>query len=77
MPAPPRARGTVLLALGGLAVAAFAGGCSSSIQTPLPELKPISSTSLSQEDRKKAVDELNRKRATQEQDAEHQIQQSR
>jgi hypothetical protein len=76
MPAPSSAYGTVLLALGGLAVAAFAGGCSSS-QTPLPELKPVASTALSQEDTKKAVDELNRKRATQEQDAEHQIQQSR
>jgi hypothetical protein len=65
-----------LLALCGLAVAAFVGGCSS-IETPLPEIRPISSTSLSQEDRKKAVDELNRKGATQEQDAEHQIEQSR
>jgi hypothetical protein len=74
--APARGRVTVLLALGGLAIAAFVGGCSS-IQTPLPELKPVAATALSQEDRKKAVDELNRKRATQEQDAEHQIEQSR
>jgi hypothetical protein len=64
-------------ALGCLAVAAIVGGCSSTIQTPLPEIKPISTTALSQEDRKKAVEELNRKRATQEQDAEHQIEQSR
>jgi hypothetical protein len=71
------AHATALLALGGLAVAAFVGGCSSSIQTPLPEIKPVSSTALSQEDRKKAVDELNRKGATQEQDAEQQIEQSR
>jgi len=74
--APVSARVTALLALGGLTVAAFLAGCSS-IQTPLPELKPVASTALSQEDRKKAVDELNRKRATQEQDAEHQIEQSR
>jgi len=75
--APVSARVTALLALGGLTVAAFVGGCSNSIRTPLPELKPVASTALSQEDRKKAVDELNRKRATQEQDAEHQIEQSR
>jgi sugar (pentulose or hexulose) kinase len=63
----------------GLAIAlaaAFAGGCSTSIQTPLPDLKPAS-TSLSQAEREKAVDELNKKRATHEQDAEQQIEQSR
>ncbi len=53
------------------------GGCSTSIQTPLPDLGPTSSTALSQEERKKAVDELNRVRATHEQDAEQQIEQSR
>jgi len=53
------------------------GGCSTSIQTPLPDLGPTSSTALTQEERKKAVDELNRVRATHEQDAEQQIEQSR
>jgi len=51
-------------------------GCSS-IETPLPDIKPVSTTSLSQEERKKAVEELNKKRATHEQDAEQQIEQSR
>ncbi len=53
------------------------GGCSTSIQTPLPDLGPTSSTALSPEERKKAVDELNRVRVTHEQDAEQQIEQSR
>jgi hypothetical protein len=53
------------------------GGCSTSIQTPLPDLGPTASTSLSQEERKKAVDELNEVRATHEQDAERQIEQAR
>ncbi len=35
------------------------GGCSTSIQTPLPDLGPPSSTALSPEERKKAVEELN------------------
>ncbi len=60
-----------------LALLLACGGCSSAIQTPLPDLKPVASTALTQEERKKAVDELNRKRATHEQDAEQQIEQSR
>jgi hypothetical protein len=56
---------------------AVLGGCSTGIHTPLPDLKPVSSTSLSQEERKKAVEELNKVRATHEQDAEQQIEQSR
>jgi hypothetical protein len=60
-----------------LALAAVTGGCGTAIQTPLPEIGPASSTSLSQEDRTKAVDELNKIRATHEQDAEHQIERSR
>jgi len=69
-----------LAAVGALCALAPAilGGCSTTIQTPLPDLKPVSSTSsLSQEERKKAVEELNKVRATHEQDAEQQIEQSR
>ena len=60
-----------------LALAVLGGGCSTSIQTPLPDIKPTASTALTQEERKKAVDELNKARATHEQDAEQQIEQSR
>jgi hypothetical protein len=59
-----------------LAVALAVGGCSS-IATPLPDLGPTGSTAMSKEDQKKAVDELNQKRATHEQDAEKQIEDSR
>jgi hypothetical protein len=69
---PRRGAGFACLAL---AVLAF-GGCSS-ISTPLPDLGPTGSTSMSKEDQKKAVDELNQKRATHEQDAEKQIEDSR
>ncbi len=47
-------------------------GCSS-VATPLPDLKPSHSTSMSQQQQKEAVDALNRKRDTHEQDAERQI----
>ena len=67
-----RAAGLACLTAAALAV----GGCSS-IATPLPELGPTGSISMSKEDQKKAVDELNRKRATHEQDAEKQIEDSR
>lgn len=67
-----------LLAAAGLAVAAIAGGCASSIQTPLPDvIRPPANASLSDKERKEAVDELAKKRATHEQDAEQQIEQSR
>ncbi len=59
------------------ALASLAGGCSTASRTPLPDIKPVSSTALSQEERKKAVEELNKVRATHEQDAEAQIEQSR
>jgi len=60
-----------------LALAAIAGGCSS-ISTPLPDIiRPPANASLSDKERKEAVDELTRKRETHEQDAEQQIQQSR
>lgn len=62
----------------GLAVAAIAGGCASPIQTPLPDsIRPPANASLSDKERKAAVDDLARKRETHEQDAEQQIEQSR
>ncbi len=60
-----------------LALAILGGGCSTSINTPLPDMTPVGSTSLSQEQQKQAVEELNQKRVTHEQDAEAQIEQSR
>lgn len=69
---PWRGAGLACLAAAAMAV----GGCSS-IATPLPELGPTGSISMSKEDQKKAVDELNQKRATHEQDAEKEIEGSR
>lgn len=61
-----------------LALALALGGCSWGIQTPLPDLpKSKVSTSLSPQDRQKAVDDLARARDTHEQEAEKQIEQSR
>src|SRR5215467_12369302 len=60
-----------------LAVSAMAGGCSS-ISTPLPDIiRPPPNASLSDKERKEAVDELTKKRETHEQDAQQQIEQSR
>jgi hypothetical protein len=68
------ARGLAAL---GMALAAIAGGCSA-IQTPLPDnIRPPANASLSDKERKQAVDELTKKRETHEQDAEQQIEQSR
>jgi hypothetical protein len=66
-----------MCAVGCLGLAVLAGGCGATVPTPLPDVKPVASTAMSQDERKKAVDELNRKRATHEQDAEQQIEQSR
>jgi hypothetical protein len=66
-----------VLAAAGLTLAVSAGGCGTAIETPLPDVKASASSSLTQAERAKAVEELNRKRATHEQDAEQQIQQSR
>lgn len=66
-----------LLLAAALGAAALAGGCSSSIQTPLPSLSPSASTSLSQRQKDEAVDELNRVRASHEQDAARSIEESR
>ena len=62
-----------------LAVAclALASCACSSIQTPLPDLTPTVTSSISQPDRQKAVEELNKKGATHQQDAEKQIEESR
>ncbi len=49
----------------------------SSIKTPLPDLTPTVTSSISQPDRQKAVEELNKKGATHEQDAEKQIEELR
>jgi hypothetical protein len=61
-----------------LAVLVTLGGCASGIQTPLPDLPttPISS-SMSQQDRQKAVDELEQAGRTHEEAAEKQIESSR
>ena len=66
-----------LAAAGALACAVFAAGCGTAIETPLPEFRPIAAASLTQAERAKAVEELNKKRETHEQDAEQQIEQSR
>jgi hypothetical protein len=57
-------------------LALAAGGCSS-ISTPLPDITPTASTSMSAKDQQKAVDELNKKRDTHEEDAEREIENSR
>jgi hypothetical protein len=60
------------------AALAVLAGCSSSISTPLPDLGSSAKTgSLSQQQQKAAVEDLNRQGATHEQDAERQIEQSR
>lgn len=54
------------------------GGCASGITTPLPDLPDSHvSSSLSPQDRKKAVDDLTRARDTHEQEAEQEIESSR
>jgi hypothetical protein len=62
--------------VGLICLAVAAGGCSS-INTPLPDIAPTASTSMSAKDQKKAVEELNKKRDTHEQDAEREIENSR
>lgn len=73
----PAGRVAPLAAAAALAVAALSAGCSSSIQTPLPSLAPSSSSAMSQHEQAQAVDELNRLRATHEQDAARSIEESR
>jgi hypothetical protein len=65
-----------LFLLTGLCLAAGVAGCSS-IQTPLPDLAPAASTSLTQDQKNKAMADLAHKAQTHEQDAEQQIEQAR
>ena len=60
-----------------LCLALACGACSSSIKTPLPDVTPTVTSSISQPDRQKAMEELNKKGATHEQDAERQIEEAR
>lgn len=55
---------------------AVTGGCSS-INTPLPDLGPVATGSLSKQQEKAAVDDLTHQGSTHAQDAERQIEQSR
>jgi len=67
----------VLQALALSAVVVTSGGCGTTIETPLPSLVPLGSSSLTQEQQKLAIQELDRKKATHEQDAIRYIEQSR
>ena len=67
----------VLLALAVSAVVVTSSGCGTTTETPLPSLVPLGSSSLTQEQQKFAIQELNRKKATHEQDAIRYIEQSR
>ena len=64
------ARADALAVLFGLALCT--AGCSS-ITTPLPDLRPRSSTAMSQQEHQRAVEELSHKRDTHEEQAERQI----
>ena len=67
-------------ALLGLAVSALviaSGGCGTTTKTPLPSLGPVDSSSLTHDQQKMAIQELNNKKATHEQDAIRYIEQSR
>lgn len=67
----------VTLALAVSALVVTSSGCGTTTETPLPSLVPLSSSSLTQEQQKFAIQELNRKKATHEQDAIRYIEQSR
>ena len=74
---PPRAARRVALGAGMLCLILAVQGCSSTITTPLPDTHPTVTSSISQQDRKKEMDELQSKAATHEADAERQIENSR
>ena len=74
---PPRAAHRVALGAGMLCLILAVQGCSSTITTPLPDTHPTVTSSISQQDRKKEMDELQSKAATHEADAERQIENSR
>ncbi len=67
----------VVLALAVSALVFTSGGCGTTTETPLPSLVPVGSSSLTQEQQKLAIQELNKKKATHEQDAIRYIEQSR
>jgi hypothetical protein len=67
----------VLLALAVSALVVTSPGCGTTTETPLPSLVPPGSSSLTQEQQKLAIQELNKKKATHEQDAIRYIEQSR
>jgi hypothetical protein len=58
-------------------LAALAGGCSSSVSTPLPDVSAGAPHALSAQQQREAVDELSRQGDTHEAAAERQIEQSR
>jgi len=61
-----------------LSVTLLAAACgSTSVSTPLPELGPVSTPSMSPQETKQAVQALNKKRTTHEQDAVNEIERSR
>ena len=74
---PPRAARRVALGADMLCLILAVQGCSSTITTPLPDTHPTVTSSISQPDRKKEMDELQSKAATHEADAERQIENSR
>ena len=67
----------VLAALAVSAAIVTSGGCATTTKTPLPSLGPVGASSLTLEQQKMAVQELNKKKATHEQDAIRYIEQSR
>lgn len=67
----------VLLVLAASVLVVTSGGCGTTTETPLPSLVPLGSNSLTQEQQKLAIQELNKKKATHEQDAIRYIEQSR
>jgi hypothetical protein len=74
---PPRVvTGRVALGAAMLCLILAGQGCSS-ITTPLPTTHPTVTSSISQADRKKEMEELQNKAASHEADAERQIENSR
>ncbi len=67
----------VLLGLAVSALVVASGGCGTTTATPLPGLGPVGSSSLTYDQQKMAIQELNNKKATHEQDAIRYIEQSR
>ena len=67
----------VLLAVAVSAIVVTSGGCGTTTETPLPSLGPVGSSSLTHEQQKMAIQELNNKKATHERDAIRYIEQSR